>query len=132
MLSGEITKPWLGKKDKSARISYILTYSVFLLGLIGSGVRCYFGWHNVQLIGKTCLVLDEDFSGSQLDSSIWTHEVDMGGFGYVSLCDSPSAAQRDDEDMFAVTVNSKWPQHRRTIHSYEMANYTSFPRSRQM
>jgi hypothetical protein len=81
MLSGEITKPWLGKKDKSARISYILTYSVFLIGVIGSAVRCYFGWKNVELIGRTCLVLDEDFSGSELDSSVWLHEVDMGGFG---------------------------------------------------
>lgn len=84
MLSGEITKPWIGKKDRSARISYFITYGVFLIGLIGSGVRCYFGWKNVQLIGRTCLVLDEDFSGSQLDSSIWTQEVDLGGFGCVS------------------------------------------------
>jgi hypothetical protein len=131
MLSGEITKPWLGKKDKSARISYILTYSVFLIGVIGSAVRCYFGWKNVELIGRTCLVLDEDFSGSELDSSVWLHEVDMGGFGWVFLrCFS--APQRANEDLFAVMVNSRWRQRRRTIRSYEMANYTSFPRSRPM
>jgi hypothetical protein len=82
MLSGEITKPWLDKKkDKSARISYFLTYSVFLLGVIASAIRCYYGWRNVDLIGKTCLVFEDDFSGSEIDSSVWTHEVDMGGFG---------------------------------------------------
>ena len=81
MLSGEITKPWLGDKDKSARISYYLTYSVFLVGVIVSAIRCYFGWHNVDLMGKTCLVFEDDFSGSEIDSSVWTHEVDMGGFG---------------------------------------------------
>lgn len=81
MLSGEITKPWLGKKDKSARISYILTYSMFLIGVIGSAVRCYFGWTDVDLIGRTCLVLEDHFDGNELDSSVWMHEVDMGGFG---------------------------------------------------
>ncbi|KAI9457220.1 glycoside hydrolase family 16 protein [Lactarius psammicola] len=81
MLSGEITKPWLGKKDKSARISYILTYSMFFIGVIGSAVRCYFGWKDVDLIGRTCLVLEDHFDGNELDSSVWVHEVDMGGFG---------------------------------------------------
>ncbi|KAF8260586.1 glycoside hydrolase family 16 protein [Lactarius quietus] len=81
MLSGEITKPWVGKKDKSARISYFLTYSMFILGLILSGIRCFFGWKNVDLIGRTCLVFEDNFSGSSIDSSVWTHEVDMGGFG---------------------------------------------------
>ncbi|KAN0128110.1 Concanavalin A-like lectin/glucanase domain containing protein [Lactarius tabidus] len=82
MLSGEITKPWLDKKkDKSARISYFLTYSVFLAGVVVSAIRCYYGWRNVDLIGKTCLVFEDDFSGSEIDSSVWTHEVDMGGFG---------------------------------------------------
>jgi hypothetical protein len=81
MLSGEITKPWIGKKDKSARISYFLTYSVFFAGVIVSAIRCFYGWRNVDLIGKTCLVFEDDFSGSDIDSSTWTHEVDMGGFG---------------------------------------------------
>ena len=80
MLSGEITKPWLGKKDKAARISYFLTYSMFLLGVVVSAIRCFYGWKNVNLIGKTCLVFEDDFSGSEIDSSVWTHEVDMGGF----------------------------------------------------
>ena len=81
MLSGEITKPWLGTKDKAARISYLLTWSMFLLGIILSCIRCFFGWKNVDLIGKTCLVFEDDFSGSDIDSNSWTHEVDLGGFG---------------------------------------------------
>jgi hypothetical protein len=81
MLTGEITKPWVGKKDKAARVSSILTYSMLFIGVVGAALRCYFGWRNVSLIGRLCPVLDEDFNGSDLDTSIWAHEVDLGGFG---------------------------------------------------
>ncbi|KAH9958464.1 glycoside hydrolase family 16 protein [Russula dissimulans] len=81
MLSGEISKPWVGQKDKAARISYILTYSMLLLGVAAAGIRCYNGWKSVSLIGKLCPVLEEDFSGNDLDPSVWMREVDLGGFG---------------------------------------------------
>ena len=81
MLTGEITKPWVGKKDKAARVSSILTYSMLLIGVVGAALRCYYGWRNVSLIGRLCPVLDEDFNGSDLDSSTWAYEVDLGGFG---------------------------------------------------
>ena len=84
MLSGEIAKPWVGQKDKAARISYILTYSMLLLGIAAAGIRCYFGWKSVSVMGKLCPVLEDDFSGSDLDSSVWQREVDLGGFGWVS------------------------------------------------
>jgi hypothetical protein len=81
MLSGELTKPWVGKKDKAARISYFVTYSMLLLGIAATAVRCYTGWRSVSLIGKLCLVLEDEFNGNDLDSSVWIHEVDLGGFG---------------------------------------------------
>lgn len=83
MLSGEITKPWVGKKDKAARISYFLTYSMLLVGIIGAGLRCYTGWRSVPMMGKLCLVMEDDFSGNDLDTSVWEREVDLGGFGWV-------------------------------------------------
>jgi hypothetical protein len=85
MLSGELTKPWVGKKDKAARISYILTYSMLLLGIAASGLRCYFAWRHVPLLGPLCLVMEDDFNGDELDTSIWMHEADMGGFGLVCV-----------------------------------------------
>lgn len=83
MLTGEISKPWVGKKDKAARISSLLTYSMLFIGVIGAALRCYFGFRSVSLIGRLCPVLDDDFNGSDLDTSIWGHEVDLGGFGWV-------------------------------------------------
>lgn len=81
MLSGELSKPWVGTKDKAARISYLLTYSMVLVGIIAAAVRCFYGWRSVSLIGKLCPVLDEDFNGNDLDSSVWVREVDLGGYG---------------------------------------------------
>ena len=83
MLSGELTKPWLGKKDKAARISYFLTYSMLLLGFVASGLRCYFAWTRVPLLGQLCLVMEDDFDSNELDTSVWMREADMGGFGWV-------------------------------------------------
>jgi hypothetical protein len=85
MLSGELSKPWVGKKDKAARISYILTYSMVLLGIIAAAVRCFYGWRSVSLIGKLCPVLDDDFNGNDLDSDVWVREVDLGGYGWVII-----------------------------------------------
>ena len=83
MLSGELSKPWVGKKDKAARISYILTYSMVFLGIIAAAVRCLYGWRSVSLIGKLCPVLDDDFNGNDLDGDVWVREVDLGGYGCV-------------------------------------------------
>jgi hypothetical protein len=81
MLSGDITKPWVGKTEKAARISYFLTYSMLLLGIAAAGLRCYYGWRGVSLIGKLCPVLDDDFNSNDLDSNVWVREVDLGGYG---------------------------------------------------
>ncbi|KAA1470751.1 glycoside hydrolase family 16 protein [Dentipellis sp. KUC8613] len=82
MLTGEIHKPWMEKKDSSMRIAYFITYAVMTLGLVGTALRCYFGWKSVQLLGNLCLVLDDEFSSSELNTeSVWFREADMGGFG---------------------------------------------------
>jgi hypothetical protein len=81
MLSGEITKPWMGKKDKAARISYFLTYSMLLLGIALAALRCYTGWRSVPLLGKLCLVMEDDFNSDSLDTNNWMFEVDLGGYG---------------------------------------------------
>jgi hypothetical protein len=81
MLAGDLAKPWIGKKDKAATISYFLTYSMLLLGIGLSFLHCYLAWRRVPLLGKLCLVMEDDFNGDELDSSIWMREADMGGFG---------------------------------------------------
>ena len=81
MLSAELSKPWMGKKDKAARISYLLTYSMLLLGIAAAALRCYTGWRSVPLVGKLCLVMEDDFNSNSLDTGVWTLEVDLGGYG---------------------------------------------------
>ncbi|KAI0052837.1 glycoside hydrolase family 16 protein [Auriscalpium vulgare] len=82
MLAGPIAKPWMSKRDRSARIAYFITYSMMFLGVAASAVRVYFGWHSVPLLEDLCLVLEDQFDGADLDTDgIWMREADMGGFG---------------------------------------------------
>ena len=80
MLTSTIDKPWIGKKDVYARISYWMTISVALLGAAGSALLCYFGWRNVPRIGNLCLVMEDNFDTFDTQNT-WQHEVNMGGFG---------------------------------------------------
>ncbi|KAI0033592.1 glycoside hydrolase family 16 protein [Vararia minispora EC-137] len=81
MLSGPVSKPWIEKKDMRARLAYFLTYGMMLVGCAAAAIRCYFDWRVVQLLGRVCLVLDENFDGPGLNPDVWQHEVDLGGFG---------------------------------------------------
>jgi Glycosyl hydrolases family 16 len=86
-----LLKPWMdpslgNKKDPYARIAYITTYAVIVLGICASSFMAYRGIKSVPFLkGNLCLVLDEDFVGA--DESIFGQngkffqEVDMGGFG---------------------------------------------------
>ena len=76
---GEVEKPWLGKKDPKEK-----WVSIFpLLGiLIGLGISGFLVWDGLRSVThhKYCTVMDEDFS-SDLNTDIWTKEVQVGGFG---------------------------------------------------
>lgn len=86
MLTGEIDKPWITKKDTMGRLSYCITIGVILLGLLASALRCWSDWRGVQMIGNLCLVMEDQFDGSDLDTdAVWMREADMGGFGYVAF-----------------------------------------------
>ena len=77
--SEPLSKPWITEKDRTGRIAYFITYGVMFLGITASAVRCYLGWTSVPIIGKTSLVLDEQFSGTQIGTeSTWLHEVNLG------------------------------------------------------
>jgi hypothetical protein len=84
-----LEKPWLTSRDPYSRIAYFITYGVMFLGIAAGAVRCYFGWLSVPLLsGNLCLVLDENFdtdNGLFGENGTFFREVDMSGFGYVSL-----------------------------------------------
>ena len=89
MLLGEVAKPWVTDKDFYGRLSYWLTVSVAVLGIIGSGIRVYFSWAQSPRVGNLCLVMEDNFD--TFDTAYtWFQEVDMSGFGCVrssQVCD---------------------------------------------
>lgn len=56
-----------------------------LLGVAGAGALCYLGATEASLLDDKhlCLVLNENFNGDSLDESVWSRDVQLGGFGYV-------------------------------------------------
>ncbi|THH03826.1 hypothetical protein EW145_g5982 [Phellinidium pouzarii] len=75
-----IEKPWLTERDPLKQLSYMLSLGCMLLGIGASVALCYFGAKSILFVGSVCLVMEDDFSNG-LDTSIWAHEVSMGGFG---------------------------------------------------
>ncbi|KAF8737453.1 hypothetical protein AX14_012841 [Amanita brunnescens Koide BX004] len=76
-------KPWLSKKEPGATLSYLITVICMLLGIGGAAVICWRGFASVQKLDPSnlCLVLDENFDGTSLDQSVWSYDVELGGFG---------------------------------------------------
>ena len=81
MLTAEIEKPWLKEKNGHVRIAYLLTYATAAIGIIGAALRCYFGWKDVPRMGNLCLVMEDEFDTFNTD--IWSHDVELSGFGFV-------------------------------------------------
>lgn len=75
----DIQKPWLEKKDPKEKWVTILPIIGILIGLGISGFLVWDGYRSV-IQNKYCIVLDEDFSRG-LRSSVWTKEVEVGGYG---------------------------------------------------
>ena len=75
----DIQKPWLDKKDPKEKWVTILPIVGILIGLGISGFLVWDGYRSV-IQNKYCLVLEENFSQG-LRSSVWTKEVEVGGYG---------------------------------------------------
>lgn len=78
---GEVEKPWLEKRDPKEKWVTILPLMGISLGLILSGFLVWDGLRSV-VHHKYCPVIDDDFTvASSLDDTVWTKEVELGGFG---------------------------------------------------
>jgi hypothetical protein len=73
------TRSLHGKKSK--RNSYMLVlggiFTGLIFGLLRLGLSIY---HHFEDLGNYCLVFEDDFNGP-LNTSLWNHEVSVGGFG---------------------------------------------------
>ena len=83
-IKADIKRPWIGKKDRQRIWHLIFPLVGIFLGVAFTGFCVYQGMAAVPQHAY-CLILDEDFSSGSLDASVWTHEVQVGGFGYVSV-----------------------------------------------
>lgn len=77
---GEVEKPWKDKKDPKEKWVTIIPLIGLAIGIIVAGLIVYEGLTTV-VHHNYCPVLSEDFSSGALDPSIWTKEVEVGGFG---------------------------------------------------
>ncbi|OCF72751.1 hypothetical protein I204_05980 [Kwoniella mangroviensis CBS 8886] len=84
-LKGEIYKPWLEQRDPALRWARWITIGSIILGFAIAGVICWDGYRSVPKLGKTCNLINEDFSSGSIDSSIFQHEVRLDGYGYGSF-----------------------------------------------
>ncbi|KAF4334979.1 glycoside hydrolase family 16 [Fusarium beomiforme] len=77
-LVGEYEKPWLKEWKREVNWDSIIFYSGFVIAL---GISAFIAWNTVRVIphNEYCLIMDDQFS--KLDTDIWSHEVQMNGFG---------------------------------------------------
>ncbi|KAI9149182.1 Beta-1,3-glucan-binding protein [Paramyrothecium foliicola] len=78
-LQGEYEKPWLADPAlKKTRLNNIIVGSLILLGFAGAGVAIFFmSWPYRP--EPYCLVYEDNFE--TLNKDIWSHEVQLDGFG---------------------------------------------------
>lgn len=78
-LNGKMEKPWLADKAmKKTRLNNIIVAVLLVAGLVAAGVVAYFLAKPFQQ-GQYCLVYEDDFK--TLNKDVWTHEVQLDGFG---------------------------------------------------
>jgi hypothetical protein len=91
-------KPWMSKRQPGVLSSYILTLIFIVIGLGCAAILCFFGYNDIFLLDESnlCKVMDENFSGSDLNTDYWNVEVQMGGFGNNEF----QMTSRDPENLF--------------------------------
>ncbi|KAK4938004.1 hypothetical protein LTR10_021493 [Elasticomyces elasticus] len=77
----DVDLSWL-KQKKDPRLKWLSLLPIIglLLGFCVAGAYIFLGIKSVP-IHKYCMVYQDDFSSSTLNSDIWTKEVEVGGYG---------------------------------------------------
>jgi beta-glucanase (GH16 family) len=78
-LKGEYEKPWLSDPAlKKTRVNNFIVGSLILLGFAGAGVAIFLlSWPYRP--GDYCMVFEDSFE--TLNKDVWSHEVQLDGFG---------------------------------------------------
>ncbi|KAN0096478.1 glycoside hydrolase family 16 protein [Hyaloscypha variabilis] len=108
-LTGEYEKPWTETPIKRRKYDYYIFWGGCLIGLIAGAFMCYEAWSGVPN-NTYCLILEDDFSN--INTDIWTHEIQRGGYGTGSFdwtTSDPENSFTDAEGLHIVptlTLNS--------------------------
>lgn len=75
-------KPWLESKSRARanKKAYWIFVIAVMIGVAATGALIYTGIASVPT-HKYCLLLDEQFEGTEINKNIWFHEQETGGFG---------------------------------------------------
>ncbi|KAK9430856.1 concanavalin A-like lectin/glucanase domain-containing protein [Lipomyces doorenjongii] len=73
-------KPWLTGQAKAEKVLSWIVIVAFVIGLAIIGVLIWVGTTEIQNY-KYCTVLEDTFDEGFLNTTIWTHDVQVGGFG---------------------------------------------------
>ncbi|KAH7381818.1 concanavalin A-like lectin/glucanase domain-containing protein [Cadophora sp. MPI-SDFR-AT-0126] len=77
-LIGEYEKPWKETPVKRRKWDYYIFWGGCTLGLVAGAFMCYLAWSGVP-DNQYCLILEDDFK--TINSDVWTHEIQRGGYG---------------------------------------------------
>jgi hypothetical protein len=108
VLEGQaVEKPWLESKQRRTadRRAYWVFVCACMLGLAAAGVVMWLGIRSIPYNDKYCLVMDEQFEGDSLNTDIWHHELETGGFGngeFEWTTNSPNNSYVKDGQLFIV------------------------------
>lgn len=78
----EIEKPWT--KERRSVWPTVIPCFGFVCGLALIAVMIWLGVRSVPK-HEYCLIMEDDFDGPTLNTSIWQYEIQLGGFGLVNL-----------------------------------------------
>ncbi|KAI9372867.1 concanavalin A-like lectin/glucanase domain-containing protein [Aspergillus egyptiacus] len=101
-LVGQFDKPWLNTGKRTLDWDRIIFYSCVVAALGISAFLCYDAVASVPR-HQYCLVLDEDFA--TLDGNVWSHEVQLNGYGTGAFdwaTDDPQNSYVDSEGLHIV------------------------------
>ena len=107
MAAGETPyKPWLESKQrkKSDRKAYFVFLAMVCLGIAAAAVMMYTAYAEVPR-DKYCLVLEDNFDGNAINTDIWHHEIETGGFGngqFDWTTDSTNNSYVEDGKLYSV------------------------------
>ncbi|KAG6855632.1 hypothetical protein H0H87_012827 [Tephrocybe sp. NHM501043] len=113
------------------RPSWWLTFACIMLGLVGAAAICFFGVNNVKSTmldeNQLCLVMQDDFSGPDLNDQFWTRDVQVDDRGFQVTTSSPKNLYLQNGQLYILPtlMRDENPQYDQDGQSYDVEGCTA-------